>query len=82
MGRWGIIRHTCYQHRDLGSGQGCANYIKVLNATIRLASSGVELVATPRHAELVVRELDMMTKRVSRTPGVKEAQRLGDKNKE
>ena len=45
----------------------------MLNETLRITTSGYELEAGPRYAEVAIRELDVHNPSVAVTPGVKEA---------
>ncbi len=55
----------------LGADAGDVKEVRVLNKVIRYTSEGLELEADPRHAELVVRDLEVEGSKTFRTPGVK-----------
>ena len=42
--------------------------MRILNKFVRATDSGTTLEADPRHAELVVKELDLMAAKVSAVP--------------
>ena len=43
--------------------------VKLFNIIVRLVDTGLELEADPRHAELVIRELELENAKPSRVPG-------------
>ena len=55
----------------LGNGKQDAKEVRVLNKVIRYTSEGLELEADPRHAEIVIRDLELDGRRSCKTPGVK-----------
>ena len=59
----------------LGPGAGCKQEIRVLNKILRYTDAGLELEADPRHAEIVVKELDLSDAKSSKVPGAKEPRR-------
>ncbi len=67
----------------LGGGKEDKKEVRVLNKVIRYTDGGLELEADPRHAELVVRDLELEGTKVSKTPGVKpEARKVVKKDEE
>ena len=57
----------------LGRGAGQTSEMRILNRIVRATPKGLELEADPRHAELVVRELDLLGAKPSPVPGAKES---------
>ena len=55
----------------LGSAAADAKDVRILNKMVRMTDAGIEQVADPRHAELVIRDLGFETCRPSRVPGAK-----------
>ena len=55
----------------LGQGAGQVSEMRILNKVVRSTKVGIELEADPRHAELVVKELDLLGAKASPVPGVK-----------
>ena len=45
--------------------------IIILNTVVRINADGLELEADPRHAELLIRELDFVVCKPTRVPGAK-----------
>ena len=58
----------------LGGDANDTKEVRILNKVIRLTDAGVELEADPRHAELIVRELELENCKPSKTPGAKAAE--------
>ena len=58
------------QTQKLGLGAGCEQEGKVLNRIVRCDSNGWSLEADPRHAELVIEQLDVESTRAAATPGI------------
>ena len=56
----------------LGTGKEDVKEVKILNKVIRLTEAGLEFEADPRHAELIVRELELQDAKPAATPGCKE----------
>ena len=56
----------------LGCSDGCKSEMRILNKVVRATESGITLEADPRHADLVVKDLDLMTAKISAVPGSKE----------
>ena len=56
----------------LGCSDGFKTEMRILNKVVRATDSGITLEADPRHAELVVKELDLMTAKILAVPGSKE----------
>ena len=54
----------------LGESEGCEREIRVLNRILRLDEHGLYYEADPRHAELIVRALDIQAGQA--TPGAKD----------
>ena len=52
----------------LGCGSDCKSEMRILNKVVRATDSGITLEADPRHAELVIKELDLTTAKVSAVP--------------
>ena len=57
---------------ELGRGKGQKEEVRILNKVVRVTDSGIELEADPRHAELVVKELELDNAKPSPVPGSKE----------
>ena len=64
----------------LGGQKGDAKEIRVLNKVIRHTDEGLELEADPRHAEIVMRDLDVSGSKVCKTPGAKTEPRKQSKD--
>ena len=45
----------------LSGGKGDVQEVKILNKIVRWTETGVELEADPRHADIVVKELGLMS---------------------
>ena len=56
----------------LGRGEGKSSEVRILNKIVRHTKEGIELEADPRHAEVVVKELEIQNAKASTVPGVKE----------
>ena len=56
----------------LGEFDGCVREIRILNRILRLTDDGLRYEADPRHAEMLVRALDLASASSVLTPGVKE----------
>ena len=56
----------------IGESDGCIPEIRILNRILRLTESGLRYEADPRHAEMLVRALDLQSSSSVLTPGVKE----------
>ena len=56
----------------LGTQQGESNEMRILNKVVRATASGIELEADPRHAEIVIKELQLESSKPSLVPGSKE----------
>ena len=50
---------------------GDVREVKILNQIVRWTSTGIELEAEPRHADIVIRELGLEQARSSAAPGAK-----------
>ena len=59
----------------LGRGEGKNAEVRILNRILRHTKEGIELEADPRHAELVVEELEIQDAKPSMVPGTKESQK-------
>ena len=59
----------------LGRGEGKKSEVRILNKIVRHTKDGIELGADPRHAELVVKELEIKDAKPSAVPGTKESQK-------
>ena len=59
----------------LGKEEQCVQELRILNKVVRYTGSGLELEADPRHAEIVVKELDLSDAKSSKVPGAKEPRR-------
>ena len=57
----------------LGRGEGKKAEVRILNKIVRHTKEGIELEADPRHAELVVKELEIENAKPSAVPGTKES---------
>ena len=55
----------------LGSESDDLDELRILNKIVRLTTTGYEIEADPRHAELEVRELGLESEKGVKTPGVK-----------
>ena len=55
----------------LGKGDGETNELRILNKVVRATDKGIELEADPRHAELVIKELNLESAKPSAVPGAK-----------
>ena len=55
----------------LGSGPSDSKEIRVLNKVLRYTDQGLELEADPRHAEMIIRDLELATASPSKVPGSK-----------
>ena len=53
----------------IGEDEGCVREIRILNRILRLTQDGLRYEADPRHAELLVKALDLTNS--ADTPGVK-----------
>ena len=61
----------------LGCSSDCKSEMRILNKVVRATDTGITLEADPRHAELVVKDLDLASAKISAVPGSKdEASRL------
>ena len=58
------------QTQRLGVGHGREAEVKILNRIVRWTAGGVEMEADPRHAELVVKQLNLEGCRSGSSPGV------------
>ena len=67
----GLSKKYNIKHETLGTDKKDLKEIKVFNKIIRVTNGGLELVADPRHAELVVQELGIKNCKVSNVPGSK-----------
>ena len=56
----------------IGECDGCVKEIRILNRILRLTDAGLRYEADPRHAEMLIRALDMGSASSVMTPGVKE----------
>ena len=56
----------------LGGGEGEVSEIRVLNRVVRRTGSGLTIEADPRHAEMVIKDLELTTAKEGRVPGSKE----------
>ena len=56
----------------LGGGVGEASEIRVLNRVVRRTADGITIEADPRHAEMVVKDLELTTAKPCKTPDSKE----------
>ena len=59
--------------QKVGMCNGCKNERKVLNRVLRVTEDGSEMEADPRHAELVVEQLQLMNDKGIDTPGLSAA---------
>ena len=59
----------------LGTDDGDASEIRVLNRVLRRTAAGYRLEADPRHAEAVIRDLGLAGAKASKLPGSKEEKR-------
>jgi hypothetical protein len=57
---------------------GDVQEVRILNKIVRWTPSGVELEADPRHAELVIKALELENAKPCKTPGIKEESRDGE----
>jgi hypothetical protein len=57
----------------LGNEKGDSSELRILNKVVRATPVGIELEADPRHAELVVKELNLENAKPSSVPGSKES---------
>ena len=57
----------------IGESEGCVKEIRILNRVLRLTPEGLRYEADPRHAEMLVRALDLASASSVLTPGVKES---------
>ena len=57
----------------LGPDPTDSKEIRVLNKILRYTEQGLELEADPRHAEMIVRDLNLQSAKPSRVPGVKQS---------
>ena len=55
----------------LGDGPECVKEVKILNKIVRYTTTGVELEADPRHAEMVINDLGLKGAKGSTIPGSK-----------
>ena len=56
----------------VGESDGCVREIRILNRILRLTDDGLRYEADPRHAEMLVRALDLESASSVLTPGVKQ----------
>ena len=63
----------------LGPDEGEVKELRVFNRVARWEMSGIVWEADPRHAEMVVEQLDMLKLKPVTTPGVKEEVKAGTK---
>ena len=56
----------------IGECDGCVREIRILNRILRLTDDGLRYEADPRHAEMLVRALDLESASSVMTPGIKE----------
>ena len=61
----------------LGDKAGQTRELRILNKVVRLAKSGIELEADPRHVELTIRDLGLENAKVSAVPGAKDTKPRG-----
>ena len=61
----------------LGTKPGQTRELRILNKVVRLAKSGIELEADPRHVEFTIRDLGLENAKVSTVPGAKESKPRG-----
>ena len=57
----------------IGESEGCIQEIRILNRILRLTEAGLRYEADPRHAEMLVKALDLASSSSVLTPGVKES---------
>ena len=55
----------------IGEGPGCVTEMRILNRIVRLTDHGLRYEADPRHAEMLVKALDLTDSKSVLTPGVK-----------
>ena len=58
--------------QELGRGEGQDPELRILNKIVRMTPEGVELEADPRHAEMVIKDLNLQDAKPSTVPGSKE----------
>ena len=56
----------------LGDGDGEVDEIRVLNRVVRRTSTGITIEADPRHAEMVIKDLELTSANAGKVPGSKE----------
>ena len=56
----------------LGEGPGCVKEMRILNRIVRLTQDGLRYKADPRHAEMLIKAMDLVSSNALSTPGVKE----------
>ena len=69
-GRLRIVWHDEIQTHKLGLGKGRDSESKILNRIARCGNDGWSLEAGPRHAELVIEQLDVGSSRAAVTLGI------------
>ena len=60
----------------LGPGEGMENEIRVLNRTLRWTESGITYEPDQRHAEIIIKELNLFRKQQERNGAIQSVQRL------
>ena len=66
----------------MGAGPDDVKEVKVLNKVIRYTDAGIELEADPRHAEIILRELQLVGTKASTVPGAKADRQSGGRAKD
>ena len=60
----------------LGEGSGCVQEMRILNRIVRLTKDGLRYEADPRHAEMIIKAMDLEGSNSLSTPGIKESNDL------
>ncbi|MBN71658.1 MAG: hypothetical protein CME32_20555 [Gimesia sp.] len=62
----------------LGDEEDCVHEVRILNKIVRRTTTGVEMEADPRHAELVIKDLGLANAKPSPVPGAKGQRKRAD----